>query len=128
MELSAAFDTVHHDLLLDVLQETFGITNMALRCYKNYLKPRKCKVCIIGSYSSEQMMDFGIPQESIQDAYLFICYASTQCEIVPESLTLNGFADDHSIRRTFEPGKGNTNKDIKASSEDVTIMTIERSM
>ena len=58
MDLSAAFiDTVNHDLLLDVLQEKFGITNTALKWYKNYLKAGKFKVCINGSHSSEQIRD-----------------------------------------------------------------------
>ena len=106
MDLSAAFDKVDHDLLLDVLQGKFGITNTALKWYKNYLKPRKFQVCINGSYSSEQIMEFSIPLGSTQGAYLFICYTSTLSGIVAESLTLNGFND--SIRRIFKPEKGNT--------------------
>ena len=128
MVLSDAFDTAVHDLLLDVFKGKFSITNTALKWYKNYLKSRKFKVCINGSYSSEQIMDFGIPQGSTQGANLFICYTSTLSKIVPELLTLNGFTNDHSIRRIFIPEKGNTNKDNKASSEDDTIMIIGRSM
>ena len=44
MELSAAFDTVSHDLLLTVLREQFGIKNVALNWYENYLKPSCFKV------------------------------------------------------------------------------------
>ena len=113
MDLSAAFETVDHNILLDVLQGKFGITNIALKWYKNYLKQRKFKVCINDSYSSDQMMDFGIPQGSTQGAYLFICYASALCEIVPESLTLNGFADDPSIKRMIKTEKRTTTKTIK---------------
>ena len=114
MDLSAAFDTADHDLLLNVLHRKFGITNTALRWYNNFIKPRKSRVCINGSYSSEQIMDFGLSQGFIQDAFLFNCYASTLSEIVPDSLTLNGFADDHSIRRTFKPDtKPTPTKSIK---------------
>ena len=127
MDLSAAFDTVDHNLLLDVLQGKFGITNTALQWYKNCLQPRKFIVCINSSHSSEQIIDFGMPQRSTQGAYLFICYASTLPEIAPESLILNGFTDDHSIRRLFRLEKRNTNKD-KASSKDDTILIMERSM
>ena len=77
MDLLAAFDTVNHDLLLDVLQRKFGITNTALQWYNNFLKPRKFRVCINDSYSSEWIMDFSLPQGFTQGAYLFICYAST---------------------------------------------------
>ena len=128
MYLSAALDTVDLDLLFDVLQGKFGITNTALRWYKNYLKPRKFKVCINGSYWSEQIMDFAIFQGSTQCAYLFICYASTLSEIVLESLTLNGFADNHSVRRVLKSEERNANKDNKASSEDDIIEIMERFM
>ena len=39
--------------------------------------------------------DFGISQGFTQGAYLFICYTSTLSEIVPESLNLDGFAENH---------------------------------
>ena len=71
-------------------------------------------------------MDFGLPQGSIQGAYLFNCYASTLSEIVPDSLTLNGFADDHSIKRTFKTET--TNKVNKTPSENNTSAIMEKSM
>ena len=102
MDLSAAFDTVSHELLLTVLRERFGINDVAINWYENYLKPRHFKVYINGKYSAQKTMDFSVPQGSTQGAYLFICYASTLNEIVPKSLTLNGFADDHFIRKSFK--------------------------
>ena len=50
--LSAAFDIVDHDLLLEVLEKRFGITGSARLWYRNYLKPRKFKV-EIGQKKSE---------------------------------------------------------------------------
>ena len=120
MDLLAVFDTVNHDL--------FGITNTVLKWYKNFLKPRKFKICINTSYSSEWIMDFCPSQRITQGAYLFICYASTLSQIVPDSIILISFADDPSIKRTFKQEKRNTNKDNKASSGDDTIMIMERSM
>ena len=99
MDLLAAFDKVDQDLLINVLHRKFGITNTALKWYNNFLKPRKSRVCINGSYSSEQIMDFGLPQGSTQGAFLFNCYGSTLSKIVPDTLTLNGFVDNQSIRR-----------------------------
>ena len=61
----SCFDTDDHDLLLDVLQGKFGITNTALEWYKNCLIPRKFEVCINGSYLSEQIMDISIPCRSM---------------------------------------------------------------
>ena len=40
LDLSAAFDTVDHDLLLEVLGKRFGIVGTARTWYESYLKPR----------------------------------------------------------------------------------------
>ena len=82
LHLSAAFNTVDHKLLLKVLNHKFGVTDTALEWYKNYPIPRRFKVSINGSYSSEKTMNFSIPQGSVQGAFLFIAYASTIQEAV----------------------------------------------
>ena len=128
MDLSAAFDTVSHELLLTVLKEQFGINGVALDWYENYLKPRCFKVCINGMYSIQKTMDFSVPQGSTQGSYLFICYASTLNEIASKSLTLNGFADDHSIRKSFKPTEPKGNSSFVHTNEDDTITIMEKSM
>ena len=40
MDLLAAFDTVDHDVLLNVLHRKFGIIKTALQWYNNFLKLR----------------------------------------------------------------------------------------
>ena len=76
MDLSVAFNTVSHELLLTVLKEQFGIKDVACNWYENYLRPRHFKICINGMYSAQKTMDFSVAQGSTQGAYLFICYAS----------------------------------------------------
>ena len=58
MDLSAAFNTVSHELLLTVLKEQFAIKDVALNWYENYLKPRHFKVCINGMYSTQKNSGF----------------------------------------------------------------------
>ena len=74
LDLSAAFNTVDHEQLLQVLNHKFGVTGMALEWYKNYLIPRKFKVSINGIYSNEKTMNFSVPQGSVQGAFLFMAY------------------------------------------------------
>ena len=50
---------------------------------------------VLMELTHHKTIDFSVPQGSIQGAYLFVCYASMLNEIVPESLTLNGFANVH---------------------------------
>ena len=63
-----------------------------------------------------------MPQGSASGANLFTCCASTLDDVLTDNtkLELNGFADDHSIRKRF---------DTKSRTDEYTIITtIERSM
>ena len=100
LDLSAAFDTVDHDLLLEVLEKRFGVTNNAEQWYCSYIKQRKFRVIIGKNKSEPRQLKYSVPQGSIQGAFFFISYASTLDEIVKD-LKLNRFADDHSVRKTF---------------------------
>ena len=66
--LSAAFDTIHHGVLLEVMSENFGVKNTALLWFDSYLRPRSCKVNIGKSYSSNRSLDFSVPQGSCAGA------------------------------------------------------------
>ena len=107
LDLSAASDTVDHDLLLAVLDRRFGVKGTALTWYEQYLKPRKFKVAINNTYSNEKTINYSVPQGSIQGAFLFNAYASTITDVIPPTLELMGYADDHLIRKTFKPGNTN---------------------
>ena len=64
MDLSATFDTVDHQILLDVLENRFGITGTTLSWFRTYFQPRFCKVCINKSHSKPQDLTFSIPPGS----------------------------------------------------------------
>ena len=121
LNLSAAFDMVYHDLLLEVLNKRFGVKR-ALKWYEQYLKPRKFKVSINNTYSKEQTINYSVPQGSIQGAFLFNAYASTISDVIPPTLELMGYADDQLIRKPFKPGNSNSN------TEPDTIAIMEDSM
>ena len=121
LDLSATFDTVAHDLLLDILENKFGITNNTKQWYQNYKRSRKFRVIIGEDKSKPKQLDYSVPQGSIWDAFLFTSYASTLDEIIKD-LTINGYADDHSIRKTFKPSQCDHQPELN------TLATIERSM
>ena len=101
MDLSAAFDTVDHYILLTVLNNRFGIASTALKWLETYLKPRDFRVVINENTSKPRPLDFSVPQGSSSGAFLYICYTSSIADVVPNCFALNGFADDHSVRRSF---------------------------
>ena len=119
MDLSAAFDTVDHDILLSILENKFGIKDVALRWFESYLRPRSCKVSISPAYSAEKQLPFSVPQGSCAGPSLFLAYASTLQEVKSiaeykpgkHAISLNGFADDHSIKKEFHPAIDNQEMD-----------------
>ena len=72
LDLSATFDTVDHDLHLEVLQNKFGIDGHALKWYNKYLKPRNSKSTLL---EPTQQIPQQVPQGSPEGAFLFIAYA-----------------------------------------------------
>ena len=65
LDLSAAFDTIDHDILLSRLCNVYGITCNALDWFRSYLTGRLQCVVIEDSVSVDQELDFGVPQGSV---------------------------------------------------------------
>ena len=103
-DLSEALDTVDHAILLKILTNKYGIYDKALDWFDQYLHPRAFKDVIEGKYSNPHDLTVSVPQGSCARAGIFILYCSPLSEVVPDNLHLSGFADDHSIRKTFKAG------------------------
>ena len=104
IDLSAAFDTVDHRILLDVMQVNFGITDTALSWFASYLQPREFTVNVGEAYSSSKQLTFSVPQGSCAGPTLYSVYASTMAYVVPPCLDIHGYADDHAIKIAFNSG------------------------
>ena len=116
LDLSTAFDTVNHTILLDVLNGNLGISEHALTGISSYLSSRKFLVQI-GHFTSETVeIDFSVPQGSILGPILFNCYASTLMEIIPERKDsfLSGYTDDHALIHSFSPDNNNIKQIIES--------------
>jgi hypothetical protein len=62
LDLSAAFDTVDHQVLSRRLEVSFGITGTALKWFKSYLTNISQRVLINGNYSQSFSLPHGVPQ------------------------------------------------------------------
>ena len=65
IDLSAAFDTLDHSILLERFHHTFGITGQALRWIQSYLSGRTQCVAIEEATSRDCPLGFGVPQGSV---------------------------------------------------------------
>ncbi len=71
LDLSAAFDTVVHYILLHRLQNRFRITGTVLQWIKSYLHKRQQVVIVSGERSDPQNLEWGVPQGSVLGPILF---------------------------------------------------------
>ena len=88
LHLSAAFDTLDHELLLSILEISLGFKDKVLSFLISYLSSRSQKVLINGEYSMPRTIKTGVPQESILGPNLFSCYL-VPLEFLFERLDVN---------------------------------------
>ena len=76
LDLSAAFDTISHILLLNCLKFYFDITDKALQCVGSYLSGRTQQVMVNDETSEPAKLHQGVPQWSVLGPILFTLYMS----------------------------------------------------
>ena len=102
IDLSAAFDTVNHSVLLDVLHNNFAVSDTPLEWFSSYLRPRSAVVQIRDTQSKPMELDFSVPQGSISGPVLYTAYASTLEHYIEQyNISIMGYADDHSLYDCF---------------------------
>ena len=87
LDMSAAFDTIDHNILIDHLKNDFGVVDNALKWFRSYLANRKQHVVIDRCKSSEFMAATGVPQGSCLGPVLFLLYVSGLSEIISKHLS-----------------------------------------
>ena len=103
LDLSAAFDTVNHKILLDDLNKYFGIEGTLVKRIKSYLTSMQFLVQIEGKLSNVRTIGYSFAQGSIRGHVLFTCYVSTLQELFTTQNSLSGYTDDYSFIWAFKP-------------------------
>jgi len=89
--MSAAFDCVDHDLLLQRLETNFGLTDVVLRWMTSFLSERTLEVRYNAS-TAAQPAYYGVPQGSVLGPILFT--ADITLVAARHGLQLHQYADD----------------------------------
>ena len=104
LDLSAAFDTVDHSILLARLESDFGISGTVLKWFDSYLSTRTQRVSIDGVISDSLYVKYGVPQGSCLGPLLFVLYTSELFKIIDQYLpNAHSYADDTQLYVAFKP-------------------------
>ena len=95
IDLSKAFDSVDHQILLEKL-ETYGVKGGEKDWFREYLSGRRQQVTINGMKSSWMDIELGVPQGSILGPLLFMIYMNDLPDVL-NKCTVNLYADDATI-------------------------------
>ena len=101
LDLSSAFDTIEHEVLLTRLEHTFGITDKALAWLRSYLSERHQNVVVDSTMSADYVLQCGVPQGSVLGPVLYCMYTRPVCDIVARhGMQYHCYADDIQIYAT----------------------------
>ena len=103
LDLSAAFDTLDHELLLSVLETSLGFKDKVLSFLNNCLSSLSQKVLTADEYSLPGTKKTGVPQRSVLGPipFMLTCYSGSS---LLEGLDVNYhfFADDTNIYFVYQ--------------------------
>ena len=110
LDLSSAFDTIDHSILLERLETRFGLRNTALAWIASYLSNRTQSIVINHTKSGPSDLVYGVPQGSVLGPLLFSLYVAPIEEIICQhDLQSMIYADDTQMylvaRRTDQPSR-----------------------
>ena len=95
LDLSAAFDTVDHPIMLQVLHDRFCVEDAALKWFESYLSDRTQTYMVKDQQSRPRTVDCSVPQGSVLGPQKFNAYTEDLANLIDDHLLDHHmYADD----------------------------------
>ena len=106
LDISSAFDTIDHTILVHRLHTDFGFTDTVLQWFSSYLTDRTHYVSLCNHCSDFAPVHSGIPQGSVLGPILFTMYIKPLSDIIEShSIIQHSFADDLQLQMSASPDR-----------------------
>ena len=114
LDLSSAFDTIDHTLLLERLRNYYGFQDKVLMWFTSYLMGRSQSVVVKQMHSSSKCLAFGVPKGSVLGPLLFSLYFAPLEKVIDNhDLACMMYADDTQLYLTISPNHDPTTSLLK---------------
>ena len=130
LDLSAAFDTTDHQILLFHLNSILGIQSAALQWFQSYLSDRYQSTSVnTSSFPPSQLM-YGVPQGSVLGPILFVLYTTPLSNIIANhSVNDQLFVDNTQLQKSAPLSEAtNLTKELNACTDNIKTWMTEHQL
>ena len=120
LDMSAAFDTIPHQMFLDRLKCAFGLSGSALKWFESYFTDRSQRVVINGDMSSTDELEIGLPQGSGAGPFGYKAYTKPIGHLIKTlllDLAYHMFTDDNQLYNALSPNSITSQLNAKSDLE-----------